>query len=86
MSLERARFLGGALAGKVMWVQQGVPTLDVHIGGQRPGVTRTLHYRRSGPVLRFVGETETAPNEDDAGYVPSGSAVGNPGHAAGVRP
>lgn len=63
MSLERARFIGGALEGKVMWVKPDVPALDIHIGGQAPGVTRTLHYRRSGAVLRFVGETQTTVEE-----------------------
>lgn len=63
MSLERVRCIGGALTGQVMWVEEGVPTLDVHVGGQRVGATRTLHYRRSGALLRFVGETETASEE-----------------------
>lgn len=61
MSLERMRLIGGSLEGQVMWVEQGSPTLNVHIGGQSPGVTKTLHYRRSGAVLRFVGETQTEP-------------------------
>jgi hypothetical protein len=62
MSVERLRLVGGALQGQVMWVEQGAPTLNVHMGGQSPGVTRTLHYRRSGAVLRFVGETHTPPS------------------------
>jgi hypothetical protein len=58
-TLERVRLVGGDLQGEVMWVETGAPVLDVHIGGQSPGTTRTLHYRRSGAVLRFVGETRT---------------------------
>lgn len=61
MSAERLRLVGGELQGQVVWVEQGSPTLKVRIGGQRPGATKTLHYRRSGAVLRFVEETETAP-------------------------
>ena len=61
MSGERMRFVGGELQGRVVWVEQGSPTVAVHMAGQRPGMTRTLHYRRSGAVLRFVEETETAP-------------------------
>ncbi len=58
MSLERVRFAGGALNGKVMWVDGEKATVDVHIGRQSPGVTKTVHYRRSGAMLRFVGESE----------------------------
>ena len=61
MSVERLRLVGGELQGQVVWVEQGSPTLKVHIGRQSPGVTKTLHYRRSGAVLRFVEETETTP-------------------------
>ncbi len=61
MSLDRVRFVGGALQGQVMWVEPKCDTLTVHIGGQSPGVTKTLHYRRSGGVLCFVRETQTAP-------------------------
>ncbi|MBI3982043.1 MAG: hypothetical protein HY337_03970 [Gemmatimonadetes bacterium] len=63
MSVERMRLVGGVLSGQVLWVEQGAPTMQVHIGGQSPGVTRTLHYRRSGAVLRFVRETRTTPTE-----------------------
>lgn len=61
MSVEALRLLGGALQGQIVWVEHGAPTLAVHMGGQRPGVTKTLHYRRSGPVFRFVEERETTP-------------------------
>jgi len=66
MSLDRVRFVGGALQGKVMWVERTCSTLDVHIGGQNPGETKTLHYRRSGAVLHFVSETLMAATEPDA--------------------
>jgi hypothetical protein len=61
MSIEQMRLAGGALHGKVVWVERECTTLDVHVGGQIPGATKTLHYRRSGGMLCFVGETETAP-------------------------
>lgn len=61
MGAERVRLVGGELQGQVMWVEPGASTLNVHMGGQAPGITRVLHYRRSGTVLRFVGETTTAP-------------------------
>ncbi len=66
MSIERMRFAGGELQGQVMWVEQSCTTLNVHIGGQVPGVTKTLHYRKSGGMLCFVGESRTAPpNQND---------------------
>jgi len=63
MSVERVRLIGGALQGQVMWLEPSCATLNVHIGGQSPGATKTLHYRRTGGVLCFVGETETAPTQ-----------------------
>ncbi len=63
MSLERVRFVGGALQGQAMWVEPGCATLNVHIGGQSAGATKTLHYRRSGGTLRYLGETQTAPTQ-----------------------
>jgi hypothetical protein len=63
MSLDRVRFVGGALQGKVMWVEPSCTTLDVHIGGQNPGESKTLHYRRSGAVLHYVSETLTVATE-----------------------
>lgn len=59
MSIEQMRLAGGALHGKVVWVERERATLDVHIAGEIPGATRTLHYRRSGAMLCFVGETAT---------------------------
>ena len=71
MSLDRVRFVGGVLQGKVVWVEAKCTKLDVHIGGQNPGETKTLHYRRSGAVLHFVSETLTAaPEPEVAGSVP----------------
>jgi hypothetical protein len=55
------RLVGGALQGQVMWVEPDASALDIHMGGQTPGATRVLHYRRSGAVLRFAGETTTGP-------------------------
>ncbi len=66
MLSERVRFAGGALHGKVLWVETGRVTLDVHIGGQIPGATKTLHYRRSGAMLCFVGESQTTPAQREA--------------------
>jgi hypothetical protein len=63
MSIEQVRMAGGALHGKVVWIERERATLDVHVGGQVPGATRTLHYRRSGGMLCFVGESHTAPQQ-----------------------
>jgi len=60
MSIEQVRLAGGALNGRVVWVEHARVILDVHVGGQLPGATRTLHYRRSGAMLHFVGESNTA--------------------------
>jgi hypothetical protein len=68
MTLERMRFADGALQGKVVWVETGRATVSVHISGQLPGMTRTLHYRRSGgTLLRFVGESAMAPQSPEGG-------------------
>ena len=61
MSLERLRLVGGELQGQVMWLASETPDLDIHMSGLLPGAKRVLHYRRSGAVLRFVGETLTPP-------------------------
>ena len=61
MSIRLLRFVGGPLQGKVVWVENACVTLNVHIGGQLPGATKTLHYRQSEGMLRYVGETATAP-------------------------
>jgi hypothetical protein len=61
MTIEQIRLSGGALNGKVVWVEHGCATLSVHIGGQLPGATKTLHYRRSEGMLQFEGETQTVP-------------------------
>ncbi|OGU00982.1 MAG: hypothetical protein A2W29_08760 [Gemmatimonadetes bacterium RBG_16_66_8] len=61
MSLERVRLVGGALEGQVMWVENDRTAVSVHMGGQILGVTKTLHYRRSGGLLRFVEEIQTGP-------------------------
>lgn len=66
MSSERVRFVGGALQGQTVWVEPKCAKLDVHIGGQNPGETKTLHYRRSGAMLHYVSETLTAPTEPTA--------------------
>jgi hypothetical protein len=68
MTIEQMRLSGGTLNGKVVWVEQACSALNVHIGGQTPGATKTLHYRRDGAMLCFVGETQTAPaSSGDAG-------------------
>ncbi|HXV86888.1 MAG TPA: hypothetical protein VD793_09325 [Gemmatimonadales bacterium] len=62
MSLVRMRLVGGELQGQALWVEEAARTLNVHLGGQLPGARRTLHYRKSGGVLRFEGETHTPPH------------------------
>jgi hypothetical protein len=70
MSVERMRFAGGALHGKVVWMEHTHLTLDVHVGGQVPGASKTLHYRRSGALLCYVGESQTAAAERDTAQPP----------------
>jgi len=65
MSVERMRFSGGRLHGKVVWMEPGQLTLDVHVGGQVPGASRTLHYRKSGALLCYMGESQTAAAAQD---------------------
>lgn len=60
MSMERMRFSGGQLHGRVVWMEPSRLTLDVHVGGQVPGASRTLHYRKSGTLLCYMGESQTA--------------------------
>jgi hypothetical protein len=63
MSVERMRFEGGALHGKVVWIEHGRATLDVHVGGQVPGAGSILHYRKSGTLLCYLGESQAAAAE-----------------------
>lgn len=66
------RFSGGALHGKVVWLEHSRLTLDVHVGGQAPGASKTLHYRRSGVLLCYMGESQTAAGGQDR--APPGAA------------
>lgn len=75
MSAERMRLAGGALHGKVLWVEQDRTTVDVHIGGQMPGATKTLHYRRSGAMFCFMGESQTAPAQRETALTALGSEL-----------
>jgi hypothetical protein len=59
MTIEQIRLAGGVLDGQSVWVEQACQTLNVHMGGQIPGATRTLHYRRTGTTLCFMGESNT---------------------------
>jgi len=65
MSVEQMRFSGGSLHGKVVWLEHSRLTLDVHVGGQVPGASRTLHYRKSGALLCYMGESQTAAGARD---------------------
>ena len=65
MSIEQLRFSGGALHGKVVWMERQHLTLDVHVGGQARGASKTLHYRKSGALLCYMGESQTAAPEPD---------------------
>jgi hypothetical protein len=70
MSIERMRFVGGALHGKVVWMEHTHMTLDVHVSEQVPGASRTLHYRRNGALLCYEGESQTAGAERDTAQPP----------------
>jgi hypothetical protein len=61
--------------GKVVWMEHQRATLDVHVGGQVPGATKTLHYRRSGSLLCYVGESQTPAPGPDADPPPTGVLI-----------
>lgn len=73
MSIEQLRFSGGAMHGKVVWMERQHLTLDVHVGGQAKGASKTLHYRRSGALLCYMGESQTGAAEPDAIRPPDGA-------------
>ena len=64
MGVVRVRLLGGALNGQVLWVEEGLVSVKVHVGGDR-SVPTTLRYRIVGPVGRFVPESGAAPCGED---------------------
>lgn len=78
--MERMRFSGGQLHGKVVWMEPSHLTLDVHVGGQVPGASRTLHYRKSGTLLCYMGESQTAAAAHDTTLRPDTAEL-----AAGAR-
>jgi hypothetical protein len=82
MSVERIRFAGGALHGKVVWMEPTRLTLDVHVGGQDSGASRTLHYKKSGALLCYVGESQTPATELGATQPPD--TVGRASSTQGV--
>ena len=45
MSFEQMRFVGGAMQGQAMWVEQTGTTVNVHIGRQLPGPKPELAQR-----------------------------------------
>ena len=55
------RFNGGALEGKMLWVEDNCMELNVQVAGEDGGAARQLLYRRQGDQLLFVGETEPEP-------------------------
>lgn len=73
MSIEQLRFSGGAMHGKVVWMERQHLTLDVHVGGQAKGASKTLHYRRSGALLCYMGESQTGAAVPDAIRPPDGA-------------
>ena len=57
MGAIRVRFLGGALNGRVLWVEEDRASLEVRVAGNA-GVMKILRYLRDGAIASFVGEVE----------------------------
>lgn len=64
MTAVRVRLLGGALNGQVLWVEQGIPTLDVNVA-TGTGHQKKIRYRIEGHIGSFVPSSDT-PTEPGA--------------------
>ena len=58
MAAVRVRLVGGALNGRVMWVEEGLPWLDVNIAAAGVAPQKKLRYKIEGSVGSFESEVE----------------------------
>ena len=61
MSSIRVRFIGGALNGQAVWVEQDCQSLKVRVAANGAAMGHTLEYRRDGDLLRYVPDVPVAP-------------------------
>jgi len=71
MSSIQARFFGGPLDGRTLWVDEGRDAFDIQMAEPNQSLKRILQYRLEGQLLRFVGELEPQPL---AAHAPIGAA------------
>ena len=58
MATVRVRLIGGALSGKVLWVEGDRPLFEVYVAAGA-GVQKTLTYQIDGETASFVGESDS---------------------------
>jgi hypothetical protein len=72
MSSIQARFFGGPLDGRTLWIDEGRDVVDIQMAEPNNSMKRILQYQLDGQLLRFVGELEPQPL---AAHAPIGAAT-----------